>query len=126
MASPPLGPSRRRYANAAAVIATTLGPRDLLVRLLAIESDFGRRRRGSRWRARTLDLDIVLWSGGAWSSSELTLPHLAFRLRNFVLLPAREIAGGWRDPLTGLTVRRLAARLTRPRPIPNPAHGKGP
>ena len=126
MASPPLGPSRRRYANAAAIVATGFDPPALLVRLQALEVRFDRKRRGSRWRARTLDLDIVLWSGGAWSSPELTLPHLAFRLRNFVLLPAREIAAEWRDPLTGLTVRRLAARLTRPRPIPNPAHGTGP
>ena len=125
-ASAPLGPSRRRYANAVAVVATTLAPPDLLARLHTIETAFGRRRRGSCWRARTLDLDIVLWSGGVWSSPALTIPHPAFRHRIFVLLPAREIAADWRDPLTGLTVRRLAARLTRPRPIPNPAHGKGP
>jgi len=44
---------------------------------------------------------------------------LAFRTRRFVLDPAVEIAGHWRDPLTGLSLRHLAARLTRPRPIRN-------
>jgi 2-amino-4-hydroxy-6-hydroxymethyldihydropteridine diphosphokinase len=125
-ASAPLGPSRRRYANAAAVVATPLDPPDLLARLQALEARFGREHRGSRWRARTLDLDIVLWEGGPWSSPELTIPHPAFRQRGFVLLPALEIAANWRDPLTGLTIRHLAARLTRPRPVPNPAHGEGP
>ena len=124
MASAPLGPSRRRYANAAAIVTTTLDPPSLLTRLQAIEARFGRNRRGSRWRARTLDLDIVLWSGGAWSSRDLAIPHPAFRHRKFVLLPAREIAADWRDPPTGLTIRRLAARLTRPRPAPTARDGR--
>lgn len=114
--SAPLGPSRRRYANAAAVLRTELDPAELLARLKRIERSFGRRHGGRRWRARVLDLDIVLWSGGAWASPGLTVPHLAFRARAFVLRPAAEIAPGWRDPMTGLTVRQLFARLTRPRP----------
>jgi 2-amino-4-hydroxy-6-hydroxymethyldihydropteridine diphosphokinase len=57
-----------------------------------------------------LDLDIVLWSGGAWSSPDLTVPHIAFRERGFVLDPAAAIAPAWRDPVSGLTLRQLAAR----------------
>jgi 2-amino-4-hydroxy-6-hydroxymethyldihydropteridine diphosphokinase len=34
-------------------------------------------------------------------------------LRHFVLGPAAAIAAGWRDPVSGLTVRQLAARLNR-------------
>ena len=105
----PLGPSRRRYANAAAIVATHLAPDALLRRLKALERRFG--RRGSRrWAARVLDLDIVLWGGGAWSSQGLTVPHIAFRRRSFVLGPAAEIAPRWRDPLTGRTLRQLAQR----------------
>ena len=116
--SAPLGPSRRRYANAAALVKTTLPPPRLLERLQRIEHSFGRRRRGQRWRARVLDLDIVLWSGGAWHSPGLTIPHPRFRERRFVLTPAARVAPDWRDPVTGLTLRQLAARLTRPRPLP--------
>jgi 2-amino-4-hydroxy-6-hydroxymethyldihydropteridine diphosphokinase len=92
----------------------------MLERMQALEHKFGRRRsqrRGQPWRARVLDLDIVLWDGGAWHDAALTLPHPAFRARAFVLQPAARIAAGWRDPLSGLTIRQLAARLTRPRPI---------
>jgi 2-amino-4-hydroxy-6-hydroxymethyldihydropteridine diphosphokinase len=64
-----------------------------------------------------LDLDVVLWSGGAWASSRLTVPHAAFRTRTFVLDPAATIAPDWRDPLTGLTLRQLAVRLRRRRPL---------
>ena len=108
--SAPVGPSQRRYANAAVLVASALSPPDMLTLLQAVERDFGRKRRGRRWRARTLDLDIVLWSGDIWVSSDLAIPHPAFRERPFVLAPVAKIAPRWRDPLTGLTLRQLAAR----------------
>ena len=114
----PIGPSIRRYANSAAVIETDLDPPRLLALLKQIEREFGRRAGGQRWRARVLDLDIVLWSGGAFASDDLTLPHPLFRERAFVLLPAAQIAPHWRDPLSGRTVRQLLSRLTRPRALP--------
>lgn len=114
----PLGPGGRRYANAAAVIRTDLKPVGLLELLKRVEREFGRRPRGRRWAARVLDLDIVLWDGGAWASPGLIVPHPAFHDRAFVLEPAAAIAPNWRDPLTGLTLRQLSARLTRPHPTP--------
>ena len=116
--SAPLGPSRRRYANSAALVKSKLDPPELLALLKHIEAKFGRRLGGQRWAARVLDLDVVLWSGGVWSSPGLTVPHPLFRDRDFVLGPATEIAPRWRDPITGLSLRQLHARLTRPRPAP--------
>jgi 2-amino-4-hydroxy-6-hydroxymethyldihydropteridine diphosphokinase len=118
MRSAPIGPSLRRYANSAALIATGLPPDELLVLLKDIERSFGRRAGGQRWSARVLDLDLVLWSGGAWSSPDLTVPHAAFRERDFVLTPAVALVPDWRDPVTNLSLRQLKARLTRPRPMP--------
>ena len=118
MASAPLGPSMRRYANSAAVIRSKLEPPALLALLKAVEQQFGRRPGGQRWTSRVLDLDIVLWSHGPWHSPGLTVPHVAFRDRDFVLRPALAVAPNWRDPLTGLSLRHLHARLTRPRPVP--------
>lgn len=111
--SPPMGPSLRRYANAAAIIAGNWPPPEALAALQDVEALFGRKRRGQRWGARVLDLDIVLWSGGAWVGLDLTIPHPLFRTRGFVLGPAASIAPGWRDPVTRLTVRQLAARARR-------------
>ena len=110
--SAPVGPSLRRYANGAAIIAGDRAPLAALASLQAIERAFGRDRRGQRWRSRTLDLDIVLWSGGAWYGPRLAIPHPLFRQRAFVLRPAAEIAPHWHDPVTHLTVRQLAARLS--------------
>ena len=113
--TPPLGPSNRRFANAAALIEADEAPPTLLARLKGIERAFGRRP-GRIWGARVLDLDIVLWSGGAWASPGLTVPHPAFRTRAFVLRPLAAIAAGWRDPVSGRTVRQLLALVDRPRP----------
>ena len=115
--SRPLGPSSRDYANAAVLAGSEAEPAELLAILQAIEANFGRDRRGSRWRARTLDLDIVLWSGGIFAAPELTIPHSRFRERGFVLGPSAGIAADWRDPVTGLSLRHLLARLRRPRPV---------
>jgi 2-amino-4-hydroxy-6-hydroxymethyldihydropteridine diphosphokinase len=111
--SAPLGPSQRRYANAAAVAVSDHDPRALLALLQHIERRFGRKRLGQRWRARTLDLDVVLWDGGVWRDKALTIPHCEFRRRLFVLGPAAAIAPEWRDPITYCTLRHLRARLTR-------------
>lgn len=117
--SAPIGPSQRRYANAAVTVATRLDPPTLLERLQGIEAHFGRQRRGQRWRARTLDIDILLWSGGIWTSQSpvLAIPHPLFRRRGFVLSPARSIAPDWRDPVTGLRIQHLFHRLNRPNPL---------
>jgi len=113
--TPPLGPSRRRYANAAALVETALPPHAMLDRLQAIEHRFGRRR-FRRWGARTLDLDLLLWSGGGVRTPRLTIPHPAMQDRDFMLAPLREIAPDWRDSRSGRTVRQLAARLARAQP----------
>ena len=111
----PLGPSKRRFANAVALIDTAEPPPALLRRLKAIERGFGRRR-GRNWAARVIDLDILLWSEGPWSGPGLTIPHARLHERRFVLDPLAAVVPGWRDPITGRTMRQLAYRLTRPRP----------
>ena len=112
LATAPLGPARRRFANAAALIESDETPPLLLARLKRIERAFGRRR-GRRWDNRVIDLDLILWSGGAWSSPGLTVPHPLFRQRAFVLQPLLALVPHWRDPITGRTIRQLAARLAR-------------
>jgi 2-amino-4-hydroxy-6-hydroxymethyldihydropteridine diphosphokinase len=116
-ATPALGPAGRGFANAVAIVASRLAPDELLAALKAMERAFGRRP-GRRWGPRVLDLDIILWSGGAWGGPDPIVPHPEYRKRAFVLQPLAEIAPAWRDPLTGATIRQLLARLTARRPAP--------
>lgn len=114
-----IGPSRRCYANAAAILSTDLAPPELLAMLQSVEAHFGRIRRGQRWQARTLDLDILLWSGGIWTSRDpaLAIPHYAMRERHFVLGPACNIAADWYDPLSNLSLKQIFHRLKRTNPL---------
>ena len=112
-ATPALGPAGRSFANAVAILASELMPDALLAQLKRIERDFGRRG-GRRWGPRVLDLDIILWSEGAWGGAGAIVPHPEFRKRDFVLAPLAEIAPDWRDPLSGASIRQLRARSARP------------
>ena len=110
----PIGPSQRRFANAVMVLESEYDPPALLAALKRMEREFGRRK-GQRWGARVLDLDIILWSGGRYRSTDLTIPHREFRQRDFVLGPAAHIAANWRDPVSGLSVTQIAAHLSKAR-----------
>lgn len=115
VATPPLGPGGRRYANAAALVESALPPPALLALAKRIERAFGRRA-GRRWGARVLDIDLLAWSGGRWRDRGLAIPHPAMAHRWFVLDPLMAVAPDWRLP-GGASVRQLRARLTRPRPV---------
>jgi 2-amino-4-hydroxy-6-hydroxymethyldihydropteridine diphosphokinase len=121
--TPALGPSTRDFANAAVLIHSDLLPSDLLALLKRIERDFGRRR-GQRWGARVLDLDILAWSHGTWRTRTLIVPHVALGQRTFAIGPAAAVAPGWRPPRFGATFRQTAVRLRAPRPVDRSARGQ--
>lgn len=113
MLNPAQGMAGREFANAVALVESAEPPAEMLNTLKAVERDFGRRP-GRRWGNRVLDLDIAAWSGGAYHSRGLTVPHPRLAERTFVLEPLASIAPSW--PLMGaLTARHLAARLAKPR-----------
>ncbi len=110
--NPALGGAGREFANAVALVESTLEPPAMLAALKQIERDFGRRP-GRRWGSRVLDLDIAAWSGGRFASRRLTIPHPRLAVRQFVLGPLAAIAPDWRL-IGALTPRHLAARLGKP------------
>jgi 2-amino-4-hydroxy-6-hydroxymethyldihydropteridine diphosphokinase len=97
------------FVNAVALIATCLGPRQLLDALLEIERRHGRHR-GVPNGPRTLDLDIVLYGNRVLHEPGLTVPHPRMHERAFVIVPLAEIAPRRVVPGRG-SVSRLLARI---------------
>ena len=91
--SSPMGPQDQPdYVNAVMCVATGLSPMDLLRCLQNIEQEHGRVRKGERWGARTLDLDVLIYGDQEIDLPDLTVPHNGLAKRSFVLYPLFEIA----------------------------------
>lgn len=119
------------FANAVLMLQCGFPAHVLLARLHRMEARVGRVR-GRRWAPRVLDLDLLA-QGAAIAPDRLTLrhwmdlseaaqardtpetlilPHPRLADRAFVLIPALDVAPDWRHPLTGRTVRSMAAGVS--------------
>jgi 2-amino-4-hydroxy-6-hydroxymethyldihydropteridine diphosphokinase len=105
-------PSDPPFVNGAVHAHTDLDPAALMMVLHGIEESFGRVR-GRRNAPRTIDLDLIDYRGqaAAGGGGSPILPHPRAVKRAFVLLPLREIAPRWRDPVSGASVDQLIAAL---------------
>jgi 2-amino-4-hydroxy-6-hydroxymethyldihydropteridine diphosphokinase len=103
------GPPQPDYLNAVLAASTGLGPGELLEAVHGIEAEFGRIRE-VRFGPRTLDVDIISYSGEVSGDQVLTLPHPRAHERAFVLAPWLDIDPEATLPGRGL-VRELLAGL---------------
>jgi len=73
---------------------------DLMIFLLAVEKRMGRNRnlKSKDYEDRIIDLDIILWSEGKYSSKNLKVPHPRMADRRFVLVPLNEFWSDWIHP----------------------------
>lgn len=107
------------FLNMVLELKTALDPLNLLELLLSIESQMGRKRRGSpsslqarRYEPRNIDLDLLLYDDLVLNSERLTLPHLRMHERRFVLVPLVEISPKVIHPLLKKSVERLLGDLS--------------
>jgi 2-amino-4-hydroxy-6-hydroxymethyldihydropteridine diphosphokinase len=100
-----------RFLNGAAVVETSLGARELLERLLAIERSLGRERDPeARLGPRTIDLDLLVFGTQTIDEPGLQVPHPRLSERRFALEPLAELDPALEVPGAG-PVQALLAGL---------------
>lgn len=84
------------FLNLCLAIVCGLNPDELLAQTLEIERQLGRERSANRNGPRTLDIDLLFYDGGTWTSPTVTLPHPRWSSRGFVVIPLRNLL---QDPI---------------------------
>jgi len=97
-----------RFLNGVAALETSLGARELLDRLLAVEQRFGRVRVPGEHGPRTLDLDLLLYGDETIDEPGLAVPPPLVHERRFGLGPLPLPATGLCVSGRGTVESRLA------------------
>lgn len=103
------------YVNGVAELGTERSPSEIIAALLELENNFGRVRT-ARNAPRILDLDLLAYDDQIIIGStptDLTVPHPRMYGRSFVILPLRDIAPDWCDPVSGRTINGISNQLPK-------------
>lgn len=105
--SEPLGvPEQPWFLNLSISAYTDLSAEELLFFAKSIEYFCDRKRR-QKWHEREIDIDLILYGSDIIRSKKLSVPHLLFAERKFVLIPSAEIEGDMIDPISHQTLNSL-------------------
>lgn len=107
--SEPVGFQGDNFYNAVVAADTEKTVREVAQCLAAIEAQHGRVRAGTRFTARTLDLDLLLYDDFVVQEHDIKLPRAEILKNAFVLRPLAEIAPDAQHPV----VKRSYAELWR-------------
>ena len=110
------------FLNCAIALETTKTPEVLMMSILRIEQEMGRKREQKKG-PRTIDIDILLFGSVVIDTAELTVPHPAMHERRFVLEPLAEIAPEELHPQFNKTVRELLEALPTGQKVRKKARG---
>ena len=81
------------FYNICLEVATNLNPENILKSIHKIELLLGRKRTSEKeYKARTIDIDVLLFDNEIIFSKELIVPHKDMLNRKFVMVPLSEIA----------------------------------
>lgn len=96
------------FLNAVVEFETGLDAEALLEHCLSVEAALGRER-GSVWKPRTIDLDVLLFGTERREDADLTLPHPRIAERDFVAQPLLDLAPDLE--IGGRGIREIVAAL---------------
>ena len=100
-----------KFLNMVAELDSILRPDDLVRELKKIEHRIGRTH-SEHWGPREIDLDLLYYGGEMLNETALQVPHPEISNRRFVLVPLKEIAAEFQDPLRHLNVDELLQRCS--------------
>jgi len=100
-----------KFLNMVAELDSMLRPDDLVHELKKIEHRVGRTFT-EHWGPREIDLDLLYYGGEMLNETALHVPHPEISNRRFVLVPLKEIAAEFQDPLRHLSVEELLQRCS--------------
>ncbi len=88
------------FYNCCLQVSTSLNPENLLNSIHKIELSLGRNRiEEDGYKARIIDIDVLLFDNEIIFSKELIVPHKDMLSRNFVMVPLAEIAPNTIHPI---------------------------
>ncbi len=96
------------YLNAVLLCDSEHNPEDLFKLFQVIEYEMGRCKDRLKWSPRTIDIDILLCSALIFKSDILQIPHQYMHEREFVIIPACEIASDFFHPQLNVSIGDLA------------------
>ena len=99
-----------KFINLGVLVVYKEKVEDLLIDILFIENEMGRKRT-QRNEPRIIDIDIIDFNKETLVSENLIIPHKSIKIRNFVLYPLQEIDPEWSHPITGEKVDKLIRNL---------------
>ncbi|MBI3774055.1 MAG: 2-amino-4-hydroxy-6-hydroxymethyldihydropteridine diphosphokinase [Gammaproteobacteria bacterium] len=105
--SEPVGFQGDNFFNAVVACDTDKSVHDVARCLSQIEAQHGRVRLSTRFAARTLDLDLLLYDALVVQERDIKLPRAEILVNAFVLCPLAEIAPDERHPVAGKTYTEL-------------------
>lgn len=105
------------FLNQALRLDTNLPARDLLLAVLAIEEEMGRKRE-EKYGPRIIDIDILFYNLDIIDEPGLSVPHPEIQNRRFALEPMHEIAATLVHPVLEKTIAELLSLC------PDPLHVK--
>ena len=98
------------FLNICIEVSSHLNPENLLERVLTIETELGRNRGTSTaYKARIIDIDVLLFDDEVIFYNNLTVPHPRMLDRKFVLVPLAEIAPLLKHPIAKETITKCLA-----------------
>jgi deoxyguanosine kinase len=99
--------SEERFLNMIIETETDLEPEKLLNTILGIETLIGRKRSGTGYSSRIIDLDIILFGDRITGDEIVTIPHPRMHERQFVLVPLCELAPELVHPVFRKSIKML-------------------